>query len=255
LLGKIKTLLKVLVVSMVMVLILFGIYRREYLSQAIPVYMQYLEQKSKWDKLNTGTYVYFSPRISSYYFIKNNNLVKTMRSGNPYKPKFVKNLNQSFIWDKAKESKYLSCYFKNNEYLIEKRFDAVWRFILIEKLTGSYASLTKCNFHFSFSDLFRRNNDDSYEIGYNQKYGYPMIIDNRSAIIPSSSDAQALIMLPQGTQYTNKVLKQILDYYEHKNLMLDKYKIPKVPIVDIVGGNLIKSAILDTNETFRFPLK
>jgi hypothetical protein len=227
-----------------MIVILLGVYRREYISQVIPVYMQYQEQKSKWDKLNTGTYVYFSPTMFTYYFIKNNNLIKLMRRGNPYEPKFVKDLNQSYIWNRAKESKYMSCYFKNNEYLIEK-------------LTGNYASLTKCDFHFSFSDLFHRNNYDSYEIGYNQKYGYPMMVDNKSKFFFSSkpSNIKDLIILPQGTQYTNKVLKQILDYYGHKYSMLDKYKIPKIPVISIVGGNLIKSGVFDINETFELPLR
>lgn len=256
-LDKIKVLFKVFVASIVILVILFAIYRREYLSQAIPVYMEYLEQKHKWDKMNTGTYVYFSPTMSTYYFIKNNNLSKLMRYGNPYEPKSAKDLNQSFIWNRAKEDKHMSCYFKNKEYLIEKRFDAIWRLILIERLTDKYASMTKFNFHFSFSDLFRKNNDDSYEIGYNKKYAYPMMVYSKSTIyLPQKpSHIQNLIMLPQRTQYTNKVLKQILDYYGHKYSMLDNHYVSKMHIVSTVGGNLIKSAILDTNETFRLQLK
>ena len=68
---------------MVLVMILFGSYRREYLSQAIPVYMQYLEQRDKWEHVNTGTYAYYSPPLNRYFFIKNNTLVKIMRYGNP----------------------------------------------------------------------------------------------------------------------------------------------------------------------------
>ena len=57
-LGKLKTFLKWLLLLGITIIVIFGIYRREYLSQAIPVYMQYLEQKEKWENINTGNYVY-----------------------------------------------------------------------------------------------------------------------------------------------------------------------------------------------------
>jgi len=258
LLDKIKTLFKIFIVSILILVILFGIYRREYLSQAIPVYIQYLEQRAKWENINTGTYTYYSPTMYTYYFIKDNRLEKVMRHGNPYDPQFVKNFKDSHLYKIRKKHKDLHCYLENKEYLVGKRFDAVRRLILIAGFVGKYASIRKYDFDFNFADLLTENNNKySYGVGYNKKYGYPMFVTNMLTryISQGESRLQYLIMLPKGIQYTNKVLKKILDYYGYKEIMLDNHKMNRIPIVDTVGGNLIKSGIFDTNETFRLNKK
>ena len=230
-------------------MILFGIYRREYLSQATPVYMQYLEQRDKWEHVNTGTYAYYSPLLNTYYFIKDNTVNKIMLHGNPYEPKFVKKFEDSYFYKIAKESKRVGCYFKNKEYLIEKRFDAISRLILIEELTGGYASYTKCNFHFALKGSNRRI-DASYRIGYNAQYSYPIeVYNSKSKYLPSAPiSVQHLIMLPKGTEYTEKVLKRVLDHFLKQERLRNKHTISKVEVIDIVGGNLIKSGIFKPYE-------
>ena len=272
-LGKIKTLLKVLVVSIVMVLILFGIYRREYISQAIPVYMQYLEQKEKWEEISTGTYVYYNPPLRTYFFIKNNKLVKLMQYGLPWKPEHVENLENSYLFNKAKERREIRCFFEKKEYLIEKKFDAVKRLILIEKLLDtSYASLTACSFSLSLLEIMNymgrifiqenRYDKYAYEIAYSNHNGHPILVDKKrmdhkdNIVLGMPSPfgilyIKDLLMFPEETEYTYKVLKKVLDYYGSRDRQRNQNSLT-VPVRNIVGGNLIKSAILDTNETFEF---
>ena len=140
-LDKIKTLLKVFVASMVMILILFGIYRREYISQAIPVYMQHLEQRAKWEEINTGTYIYFNLPLRTYFFIKNNTLVKLMSYGNPREPKHVEDLEYSYLFNRVKRDTELRCFFEKKEYLIEKKFNAVRQLILLDKMLDKHANI------------------------------------------------------------------------------------------------------------------
>jgi len=232
-------------------MILFGIHRREYLSQAVPVYMQYLEQRNKWEHVNTGTYAYYSPLLNTYYFIKDNTVNKIMLYGNPYEPKFVKKFEESHFYKIAKGSKRVGCYFKNKEYLIEKRFDAISRLILIEEFGGGYASYTECDFHFSLKDLIpHRRIDTSYRIGYNAQYGYPMeVYDLKSDYLPSEPIfVQHLIMLPKGTEYTEKVLERVLDYFRKQERLRREQISKKIKIIDKVGGELIESAVLESDE-------
>ena len=251
-LGKLKVLLKIVAAFIVLAVILFGIYRREYLSQAIPVYMQYLEQRDKWEHLNTGTYAYYSPLLNTYYFIKNNTIDRIMLYGNPYEPRFVKKFEDSHFYKIAKESKRVGCYFKNKEYLIEKRFDAISRLILIEELTGGYASYTKCNFRFTIKYFYRRI-DSSYRIGYNALYGYPIeLYNSKSKYLPSEPIfVRHLVMLPEGTEYTKKVLNRVLSYFIKQERLKNNHTPPKFKLIDIVGGNLIKSAIF---KSYKVPM-
>ena len=231
----------------VAIIILFGIYRREYLSQAIPVYMQYLEQRSKWERVNTGTYAYYSPTLYTYYFIKDNKLAKIMRYGYPYDVKFVRDFNQSIYYKRKKESKDIECFFNNKEYLIDKRFDAVRRLVLVEGMVGDYASLTRCRFNFDFHDFVRTIDDKySYIIGYNARYGYPMeILDIKSKYLSYAPHfVQDFVMLPAKTDFTPKVLKEILKYFQKQYRMRHNNKMTTIKAINIKGGNLIKSAIL-----------
>lgn len=272
-LGKIKFLFKVFIASIVIVLILFGIYRREYISQAIPVYMQYLEQKEKWEEISTGTYVYYNPPLRTYFFIKNNTLVKLMQYGLPWEPEHVENLENSYLFNKAKERREIRCFFEKKEYLIEKKFDAVKRLILIEKLLDKYAPLTECYFSLSLLEIMNymgkifmqenRYDKYAYEIAYNNHNGHPILVgkkrmdhkDNIVLGVPSPFRIlyiKDLLMFPEETEYTYKVLKKVLDYYGSRDRHKRNQNSLTVPVLNIVGGNLIKSAILDTNETFEF---
>jgi hypothetical protein len=270
LLDKIKTLFKVFILGILMVLILFGIYRREYISQAIPVYMQHLEQKEKWEEINTGTYVYYNPPLYTYFFIKNNKLVKLMRYGLPWDPEHVKNLENSYLFNKAKERSEIRCFFEKKEYLIEKKFDSVERLILIEKLLDTYASLTACSFslslfkimHFMAKNFIKENgyNEVAYKIAYNSHYGYPMSVADNEIVLGVMPPVNVLyiedlLMFPEETEYTDKVLKKVLDYYGSRDRCKSNQNCLTVPVLNIVGGNLIKSAIFDINETFELPLR
>ncbi|MCF6245334.1 MAG: hypothetical protein L3J43_09890 [Sulfurovum sp.] len=263
--GKIKTLFKVFVVSIVMVLILFGIYRREYISQAIPVYMQYLEQKEKWEEINTGTYVYFDLAQRKYLFIKNNKLVKLMQYGLPWEPKHVKDLEHSYLYSRANKDRELPCFLEKKEYLIEKKFNAVKRLILLEKLLDTYASLTACSsslslfeiMHFMTKIFMNENRYDkyAYEIAYNNYYGYPISVSNNKIILGMKSPfrilyIEDLLIFPEETEYTDKVLKKVLDYYGSRDRYKSNHNSLPVPVLNIVGDNLIKSGIFDINETF-----
>ena len=258
--------------SIVVLVILFGIYRREYISQAIPVYMQHLEQKEKWEEINTGTYVYYNLPLRTYFFIKNNKLVKLMQHGLPWDPKYVENLENSYLFNKAKERSELLCFFEKKEYLIEKKFDAVKRLILIEKLLDTYASLTTCSFslslfeimHFMAKNFIKENGYDkyAYEIAYNNHYGYPISVSRNYKYHTLGRPPpigmlyiEDLLILPEETEYTDEVLKKVLDYYGSRDRDKSNQNSLPVRVLNIVGDNLIKSAILDINETFEFPLR
>ncbi len=237
LLGKVKTLFKVFIVSIIVLVILFGIYRREYISQAIPVYMQYLEQRAKWENINTGTYTYLLAIMQrgNYLFIENNKLVSVGTYGNSSDIKFLR------------KGKMLKGYLEHNwwlrekKYLIDVRFDTI-KYILWEKLLRRA--------------IFWRSSDRYiYKIGYDFQYGYPRVLiietdknkDNYGigTSYPYAEFAVSeLLMLPKGQKFTNQVLEDILKKYEasymkrrHSDVVED------IKMIDEVGGDIIKSAI------------
>ena len=236
-LDKIKTLFKVLVLSIMIVLILFGIYSREYISQVIPVYMQYLEQRAKWESLNTRTYAFLIGLGRAYYlFVENNKLVKMEVYGNGFK---LKNL-----WEEEDIKEYLSHNWslREKEYLIDARFDTI-KYILWEKLWENI--------------LYWKNTDRfTYKIGYDFEYAYPRILiadrennkDKHALHITypyAKFVVSELVMLPKGQKFTDQVLEDILKKYEasyfkrrHSDIVKD------VKMIDEVGGDMIKSAIL-----------
>ena len=248
-------------------MILFGIYRREYLSQAIPVYMQYLEQRDKWEHVNTGTYAYYSPPLNRYFFIKNNTLVKIMRYGNPLKTQYIKNLKNSYFFKIMGRDNEARCFFDKKEYLIDKKFDAVKRLILFDKMFDGFASLRECfsstpldSIHYLIRMLTEEDYDKyKYKIAYNNRYGHPLTvfderINHKDKIVLGVKSPyygwyiEDFIMLPKGTEYTEKVLRHVLDYFSKQERLRNKHTTPKVEVIDIVGGDLIKSVIFKSYE-------
>lgn len=220
-----------------MVLILFGIYRREYISQAIPVYMQYLEQREKWESLNTRTYVYLLSMQRGYYlFVKNNKLVKMGIYGNGFKLEYL--LGGEYI----KEFLSHNWSLQEKKYLIDARFDTI-KYILWEKL---------------WKDVVygKDANRFTYRIGYDFQYAYPRVLiadreNNKDKYALHITYPYAkfvvseLVMLPKGQKFTNQVLEDILKKYEasyfkrrHSDIVED------VKMIDEAGGDMIKSAIL-----------
>lgn len=248
-------------------MILFGIYRKEYLSQAIPVYMQYLEQRDKWEHVNTGTYAYYSPPLNRYFFIKNNTLVKIMRYGNHWKTQYVKNLKNSYLFKIIDYDNEVRCFFDKKEYLIEKKLDAVKRLILFDKMFNGFASLRECfsstpldSIHYLIRMLTEEDYDKyRYKIAYNNHYAYPLTvfkerINHKDNIVLGVKSPyygwhiEDLIMLPKGTEYTEKVLKRVLDHFLKQERLKINHTTPKIEVIDIVGGNLIKSGIFKPYE-------
>ncbi len=237
-LGKIKTLFKVFIASIVVIVILFGIYRREYLSQAIPVYMQYLEQRAKWEKMNTGTYAYLLVirQRGHYLFIENNKPLKMGAHDGSYDLKY--------LYDEKKTKSFLkhNYLYKGKKYLIDARFDIVkhmiWEKLWIDVLSGKNA------------DRF------TYKIGYDFEYAYPRILiadreNNKDKYTLHITYPYTkfvvfeLLMLPKGQKFTNQILEDILKKYKasyikrhHSDIVED------VKMIDAVGGDMIKSAIL-----------
>ena len=226
-----------------MVLILFGIYRREYISQAIPVYMQYLEQRQKWEKINTGTYALFyynGCNPSRYYFIKNKIIYKMLRYGYPY--------DLDSVFDKKLINKFLTrgSYCTNiknqNDVMIEARFNEI-RQILWQKLWDK--------------SPFRKNNSYfTYKIGYDFQYGYPRVVitdreNNKDKHTLHITYPHAifvvseLVMLSKGEKFTNQVLEDILKKYKASYFKRRQSDIVEnAKMINEVGGEMIKSAIL-----------
>jgi hypothetical protein len=200
--------------------------------------MQYLEQKSKWERENTGNYVYLQFHNGGvYYFIKENDFVYSLRFGNAYSLESLKSKND---WN---DFGYIR-FGLEKDYLIESRFEEI-QSILWEKLWDG-------------TPLQRYNKSEQYsiEIVYNQKYGYPMMIshilhDKQGKPIPSSSascmldtswhtSSIRLKMLPKDLQYDKEILQNILN--EIKKYYKKAY--PDVELVEKVGGGSIEGRVL-----------
>ena len=256
---KLKILLKVFLSIIVILMLLFGFYRKEYLAQAIPIYVQYLKQKSKWKKVNTGTYAYLDFSLNTIFFIKDNKLVKVFRYGNAWESKYVKSVSNSYLYNRAKTDKDLQCFFNKKEYLIDKKFDAIERLILRDKMLERYASFTDCfnslefdDFGYSIKKIFTNDNSYNrytYTLSYNNSFGYPMWINakrtNKALIFGTKSyfstiNIMYLVMLPKNTKFTNKKIQDILDYIKK----VSNYRVLPVKTLNATGGDLIKSAVI-----------
>lgn len=232
-LNKIKLILKILVFIIVTVVILFGIYRREYLAQAIPVYVQYLEQRSKWEEVNTGTYVYIDSVSKYYKFIQNNKLVKAFRFGMANQLKYIigkEDFIQRSLWGISRTDK---------EIILDARFDDI-RTNLWEKLWD------KTPFRYS-----NKSDDYSITIGYNKKYGFPMEIyyfyHGKYKSVHGYDWGVAstrLTMFPKNTKYTDKLLKKLLEKYGKYH----RKPIPDVKGIEKVGGDIIKGVVFEEIE-------
>jgi len=231
LLGKLKTLLKVCMLGVALLMILFGIYRREYLVQAIPVYMQYLKQRSKWEKVNTGTYayIYLGMRYKFYGFVSDNKLNKVYIVCNGADLKYMinkENFKRYFTFLGQR---------KINDFIIDGRFDEIAS-LLWEKLWD------KTPFQYG-----SKSHDYSVTIIYNEQYGYPMLISyiysGKAKSVGGDDGSIAslrLMMFPEDTIYTNVLLKKILNKY-HLYCRTDIF--PKVDMIEEVGGNIVKSKL------------
>jgi len=239
----IKKLLKTIILIVIAIIIFFGIYRREYIVQAVPVYLQYLEQKIKWHRNSTDNYVYFFHDkcfLDHVLFINQDKLSYTFRNGNPH--------SLEFIADKERMTQYIQnrfCYSdqKRDYFLIDKLFDKIPT-ILWNKL-------------WDFNDYSRYR----YEIGYDEQYGYPIGIlvdrENNKHIVSIGTHFPSfhffiydLKILPKDTVYSDKVLTKLLAWIEERNLLRNQEPIQEsnsskdASIVEEVGGNLIKGMII-----------
>jgi len=239
--NKVKNILKITTIIFVTTIILFGVYRREYIVQAVPVYLQYLEQKIKWQK-NSGMYLYFfSDRCADDYifFVDHNQLSKALPIGAAY---LVENLkSQQKITYYAENRCYPEDRYKNY-FLIDKRFDEILG-VLLEKLW----------------DI-----DDNYiyKIGYDKQYGYPIgiMVDKKKKVIrgviggigyPSFDFfIYDFKMLPKDTIYSNEVLTKLLQWAKERDLhrrqkpTQENNNSKNESIVEEVGGDLIKGMVI-----------
>jgi len=230
--------------------------------------MQYWKQRVKWEKGNTGTYAYFDIPLRRYFFIKNNKLVKVMRYGNPWKTQYVKNVMNSYFFKIMSRDNEVRCFFDKKEYLIEKKFDAVKRLILFDKMFDRFASLRECFSSLLFLDsmiyikrIFTEEEYDKYryKIAYSNRYGYPITVfderlnhKDRIALGVRSPFygwyIKDILMLPKGTEYTEKVLERVLEYFRKQERLRREHIAPRVKIINKVGGELIESTVLESNE-------
>jgi len=240
LIDKLKFILKLGAILLILSIVLFGFYRREYLAQAIPVYVQYLKQKSKWKKVNTGTYayIYLGEQYKFYGFVFNNKLNKVFRVGNGADLKYMinkENFKRYFTFLGQR---------KINDFIIHSRFYEIAS-LLWEKLWD------KTPFQYG-----SKSHDYSVSITYNKKYGYPMLISyvyNGKAKSIGGDDwgiaSLRLVMFPKDTIYTNTLLKKILNEY-HSYYRSNIF--PNIENSEKVGGDIVKGAVVrvkDKNES------
>jgi len=236
-----KKTIKVLIIIILFIVILFGIYRREYLVQAIPVYIQYLEQRYKWENSNTKTYAFYyynGCNPNGYFFIKDNRIESILRLGAPYDIKRL--LDKKVIKKYMNNNLYCGMSNENNP-LIEKRFDEI-KNIIWNKL---------------FDDILLRKNNTriTYKIGYNNRYGYPTevvvylerdIKNNGKIDSFSNFFTFELIMLEKDAQYTKEVYIRLLKEFEKNYLKRKKEPVTgDIPILEQVGGDMILGAIFE----------
>ncbi len=226
-LDKLIKLLKIIIVSVIISVMLFGIYNKEYLTQAIPIYLQYLEQKQKWQEVNTKMYVYVSYRTlyppAVLLFVSQGNITRYKIYETDFKLSSIASEHQT---DKYLERTQTSINIDNlfieiNHLILQKLWDTI-----------PFRSRSK-------------SNDYRIEIIYNKEYGYPMMIstiynekskslyDNLWAI-----GSTQLKLLPKNTKYTNSRLKELLDLYSNKSNIY-----PKGKVIEEVGGDMIKGKI------------
>lgn len=150
-----KKTLKNITVLLLIVSIFIVWEKRVYFQQILLVGIELIQQQYKWNRKNTGTYVYkYISNINSFggaklspflLFIKDKKVQRAIHIGNGY--------NLEVLADrKAIESVYLTDWKKHRDsyYLIDTRFDEIW------------SSFWANNF--------------SFHIEYDEEYGYPKIL-------------------------------------------------------------------------------
>ena len=240
-LGKLKVLLKIVAAFIVLAVILFGIYRREYLSQAIPVYMQYLQMKHKWKTNNSGTYAFiYGDRCLplSYYFIEDNRLKYIFRNGNLPESKYL--IKGDKILDYISHGAFCTGFRNPKKILMEARFDEIL-LILWSKLWD------KTSFE-------NKNLQYPIEIGYDSVYGYP------KGILIGGGGYEGCIRTGEGKPYFKFINFGLIMYKKHtvfsekdidktlSNLQYISYAYKNnndtFKKKNIVGGNIIKGYII-----------
>ena len=229
-----------LITTIIIFILLFGIYRREYIFQAIPVYMQYLKMKQKWEAKNSGNYVvFYGDRClpPSYYFIKDNNLVYILSGGNPPQYKYL--IKGDKILKYISQGAFCKGYKNSKKLLIEERFNDIVM-ILWNKLWDKTA-------------FEKRSLQYPIEIGYDFEYGYPR------GVLVKGGGYIGCIKTGEGKPYF-KFANEVLQIFE-KNYTLSEKNIKtvltnqifnrhkkdnfKYKKKDTVGGNIIKSYLIE----------
>ena len=228
-----KNIFKILAIGALIVAILFGIYRRAYLAQAIPVYLQYLEQRKKWEKTSTGTfsYIYHDNLLGSkILFVHDNTPVKIT----PFRDAYT--LDRVFSTEGLLDIASRHPIYSLDYFLIESRFDDI-RTSLFKKLWDNTPFQDRQESHMY-----------SIKILYDSVYGYPMIVDkiyNGKNIILGQSITPILSvrlkMLPKQMRYSDELLKKLLQEYQ----TYDNKIFPDGNVRSERGGNIVSGAIFE----------
>lgn len=203
--------------------------------------MQYLEQRSKWERVNTGNYVYLSAdkeMLLKYIIINNNKLYRYILEGNPKEVKYL--LDPS----KKTPSTTFQMYMRKKQYRIGTKFDMIKK-VLIKKLFDKWP----------WND--NNYNRYTYTIAYDSEYGYPKMLgidkkNNENTIILGVSYPYSefivdkLIVLPKNTKFTEQNMEDMIMRY--KPLKNDVF-FQDLKVINKKGGNLIKSGIFKSVNT------
>ncbi len=230
-----------MIALVLLTVIIFGIYRREYLSQAIPVYIQYLQMKHKWKTHNSGTYaVIYGDRCLplSYYFIEDNRLKYIFRIGNFPVSKYL--IKGDKILDYISYGAFCTGFRNPKKILMEARFDEIL-LILWSKLWDK-------------TPLENKNLQYPIEIGYDSIYGYPKGIwigrGSYEGCIRTGEGKPyfkfinfGLIMYKKHTVFSEKDIDKTLSNLQYISYP-GKNNNDKFEKKDIVGSDIIKSYII-----------
>jgi len=183
------------------------------------------KQYDKWNKLNTGTYVYIYNDMGQngrILFVKNGEVQKSIRENcrqehrgfqlGPYTCKYQ--LRNMVNKDRTEKS-FIARRQNKIQYMIDERFKSALKRDLSEK---KYCIQTE------------------WRLTYNEKYGYISSLETEKPNCRCTPKPlkynnyfyYGLLMLPKNTQFTDDVVKKILNKYdkawECERLILSYYK-------------------------------
>jgi uncharacterized protein YxeA len=150
-----KKILKIIIVVFIIVSMFIVWKKRVYIQHRLPVVIELIQQQYKWNRNNTGTYVYkYISNINSFggaklshflLFIKDKKVQKAIHIGNGYSLEYLGDR-------KAIESIYLTEResHRDSYYLIDTRFNEIWSSFWV--------------------------NNFSFDVEYDEKYGYAKIL-------------------------------------------------------------------------------